>query len=55
MGGPDEAALAAYNGEIPTLIMKLVDDRFEGYWTNSSGEKLGGPLAPKLKMVRYRK
>jgi hypothetical protein len=51
MAEPDEAAKAAYGGT-PTLAMKLIDDRFEGYWTNSTGEKLGGPLAPKLKMVR---
>ena len=51
---PDEAGRAAHKGETPTLEMKLVDDHFEGYWMNSVGEKLGGPLVPKLKMVRYR-
>src|SRR4051812_13715766 len=51
----DEAGRAAYKGEIPTLIMNLVGDHFEGDWVNSISEKIGGPLAPKLKMVRYQK
>jgi hypothetical protein len=29
-------------------------NHFEGCWRNSIGEKVGGPLVPKLKMVRYR-
>jgi hypothetical protein len=50
---PDEASRAVKE-EIPTLIMTAVANHFEGYWMNASGEKLGGPLAPKLKMVPYR-
>jgi hypothetical protein len=52
---PDEPRRAALKGETPTLVMKLVDDHFEGHWMNSIGEKLGGPRVPKLKMVPYQK
>jgi hypothetical protein len=51
---PDEASRAAVKEEIPTLIMTAVENHFEGYWKNANGERLGGPLAPKLKMVPYR-
>ncbi len=47
---PDEG----YAGELPTLNMEAVDDRFEGYWVNARGERQGGLRAPKLKLVRYR-
>jgi hypothetical protein len=46
---PDED----YAGEVPVLTMQLVEDRFEGYWMNSNGERMHGPQAPKLKLVRY--
>ena|SRR5271157_3343535 len=49
----DEAGRAALKGETPTLVMKLVDEHFEGDWMNSLGEKLGGPQVPKLKMVPH--
>ena len=52
---PNEAGRAALKGETPTLVMKLVDDHFEGHWMNSIGEKAGGPRVPKLKMVPYQK
>ena len=51
---PDEAKRAAVKEEIPTLIMIAVENHFEGYWMNASGERLGGPLARKLKMLPYR-
>ena len=47
---PDEGSRAAVKEDIPTLIMTAGESHFEGYWMNASGEKLGGPLAPKLKM-----
>jgi len=37
--------------EMPTLVMTRNGNKFEGYWTDTSGTKIGPPL----KLVRARK